>query len=125
MRSARLPRRASGVRAGRTPVGGRYVFSRRAAMVRSWRRNATGIGRRTRLRLDVLEDRALMDVGFRAIDGTGNNVNHSAWGGAGTDLIRKAPAAYSDGVSAPAGADRPSAREISNTIVAHPGETSS
>jgi peroxidase len=94
-------------------------------MVRSWRRNATGIGRRTRLRLDVLEDRALMDVGFRAIDGTGNNVNHSAWGSAGVDLIRKAPAAYADGFSTPAGADRPGAREVSNAIVAHPEETSS
>jgi peroxidase len=95
-------------------------------MVRSWRHNSTGIGRRCRLRLDVLEDRALMDVGFRAIDGTGNNVNHPAWGSAGADLLRKAPAAYADGFSTPAGADRPNPREISNAIVAHPdGETSS
>src|SRR3954471_3179375 len=118
MRSARLTRRASGVRAGRTPVGGRYVSSRRAAMVRSWRHNSTGIGRRCRLRLDVLEDRALMDVGFRAIDGTGNNLNHPAWGSAGADLLRVGPAAYADGFSTPAGADRPGAREISNAIVA-------
>jgi hypothetical protein len=53
---------------------------------------------------------------FRSIDGTGNNLDHPDWGSAGTDLLRIAPAAYADGVSAPAGADRPSARVISNTI---------
>ena len=94
-------------------------------MARSWHRKAAGAGRRSRLRLDVLEDRALMDAGFRAIDGTGNNLTHSAWGSAGVDLIRKAPAAYADGYSTPAGADRPGAREISNALVAHPDETSS
>ena len=48
-------------------------------------------------------------VGFRSIDGTGNNLANPDWGAAGTDLLRIAPAAYADGVSAPAGADRPSA----------------
>src|SRR5947209_10933471 len=41
---------------------------------------------------------------------------HAGWGAAGTDLLRVAPAAYSDGVSTPAGASRPGARVISNTI---------
>lgn len=78
--------------------------------------------RRSRLRLDVLEDRALMDAGFRSIDGMGNNLSNPTWGAAGVDLIRKAPAAYADGVSAPAGANRPGARAVSNAIVAHPDE---
>ncbi|HEX8204004.1 MAG TPA: peroxidase family protein, partial [Isosphaeraceae bacterium] len=54
--------------------------------------------------------------GVRSIDGSGNNLANPAWGRAGTDLLRRAPAAYADGVSAPAGANRPSARVISNTI---------
>jgi peroxidase len=52
----------------------------------------------------------------RSIDGTGNNVTNTTWGSAGVDLLRTAPAAYSDGVSSPAGADRPGARLISNTV---------
>jgi peroxidase len=55
-------------------------------------------------------------TGVAAIDGSGNNLSHPTWGGAGVALIRKALAAYADGVSAPAGTARPSAREISNAI---------
>jgi peroxidase len=91
-------------------------------MRRSW---GTRTRHRGRLALDRLEDRALMDAGFRSVDGTGNNLTHPDWGSAGVDLIRKAPAAYADGVSAPAGADRPSARAVSNALAAHPAETSS
>ena len=50
------------------------------------------------------------------VNGTNNNLTHPEWGGAGTDLIRIAPAAYADGVSAPAGANRPGARAISNAL---------
>jgi hypothetical protein len=54
----------------------------------------------------------------RSIDGTGNNLNNPHWGSAGQQLLRAAPADYADLISSPAGADRPSAREISNAIVA-------
>jgi hypothetical protein len=54
-----------------------------------------------------------LSVSVRPIDGTGNNPFHPSWGSAGVDLLRLAPAAYADGVSAPAGASRPSARKIS------------
>lgn len=54
----------------------------------------------------------------RNMDEHGNNSEHPQWGAAGARLRRMAPAAYADGVSAPAGADRPSARAISNAIVA-------
>src|ERR1041384_5328635 len=68
-----------------------------------------------------LELRQLMTAtGFRSIDGTDNNLAHSDWGRAFIDLLREAPAAYADGVSSPAGADRPGARAISNAIVAAP-----
>src|SRR5262249_46915162 len=65
----------------------------------------------------------------RTIDGSGNNVTdltnhpeHFYWGSAGTDLLRTAAAQYGDGISTPAGANRPSAREISNAIAAHPDD---
>jgi peroxidase len=54
----------------------------------------------------------------RSIDEYGNNVQHPDWGAAGARLLRMAPAAYDDGVAAPAGSDRPNARAISNAILA-------
>jgi hypothetical protein len=68
-----------------------------------------------RLRLELLEER-VQPSGFRTIDGTFNNPFMPFWGSAGTDLVRIAPSAYSDKISAPAGANRPSARTISNTL---------
>ena len=55
---------------------------------------------------------------FRSIDGSGNNLTETGWGSAGTDFLRLAPSDYGDGISTPAGGDRPSAREISNTVIA-------
>ena len=52
----------------------------------------------------------------RSIDGSGNNLLNPAWGQAGTDFVRVAPAAYADGVWAPAGAGLPDARTVSNTV---------
>ncbi len=59
----------------------------------------------------------------RTIDGTGNNLANPLLGSVGQQLARGADAEYSDGVSAPAGADRPSAREISNALSAQELET--
>ncbi|MFM8765356.1 MAG: peroxidase family protein [Spartobacteria bacterium] len=53
------------------------------------------------------------------LDGKLNNPGHTTWGVAGVDLMRFAPAAYSDGLSTPAGSSRPSARLISNTLCDH------
>ena len=50
------------------------------------------------------------------LDGKLNNPFHTTWGVAGADIMRFAPAAYSDGLSTPAGSTRPSARVISNTL---------
>ena len=56
---------------------------------------------------------------FRSYDGTGNNLAHPAWGSAGSDYLREGSGAhYGDGVSSPAGGTRPSARAISNAVVA-------
>ncbi|MCM2369003.1 peroxidase family protein [Aporhodopirellula aestuarii] len=52
----------------------------------------------------------------RSIDGTGNNLDDPLLGSAGQPLLRVADADYGDGISTPAGEDRPSAREISNAL---------
>ena len=69
-----------------------------------------------RLQIETLETRTLPSGGIEPINGVGNNVANPALGSAGTDLFRIAPAAYADGASAPAGANRPSARDISNLL---------
>jgi hypothetical protein len=66
--------------------------------------------------IEPLEQRCLLDTGFRSITGFGNNIANPTLGEAGTDLIRIAPAAYADGVNAPSGANRANARFISNTL---------
>jgi peroxidase len=73
---------------------------------------------------EQLESRQMMSATpvastIRSVDGTGNNLANPAWGAVGQALLRLAPAAYSDGLSAPAGTSRPSARVISNTLSTH------
>ncbi len=54
---------------------------------------------------------------FRSYDGSGNNPAHPAWGAAGAQYLRERSGAhYADGLNAPAGANRPGAREISNAL---------
>lgn len=57
---------------------------------------------------------------FRSIDGSGNNAAHPEWGMAGQVFLRMASSDYADGANAPAGADRPSARAISNAVAVLP-----
>lgn len=54
----------------------------------------------------------------RSFDGTGNNVSQPELGSTDEQLLRVAPAAYSDGISSPAGADRANPRAISNLLSA-------
>src|SRR5207253_202903 len=71
--------------------------------------------------LESLEQRVFLSAAdTRSLDGSGNNLLHPDWGAAGTALLRLAQAAYTDGLSTPAGSTRPSARLISNTVAAHP-----
>lgn len=69
---------------------------------------------------EVAEVRVLLSAS--PIGGVGNNVAHPDWGSAGTDLLRKAPAAYADGVSSPGGQNRPSPRAISNAVSDQAGQ---
>ena len=55
-------------------------------------------------------------VEFRSIDGSANNLTNPRWGATGVELLRLAPVGYADGISAPAGATRASARAISNAV---------
>ncbi|HSV15085.1 MAG TPA: peroxidase family protein [Tepidisphaeraceae bacterium] len=73
--------------------------------------------------MEPLEARILFAADIRTLDGTGNNLAHLTWGSTNVDLLRLAPAQYGDGISSPAGANRPSARVISNAIAAHPADT--
>lgn len=61
-------------------------------------------------------------VEVRSLDGTGNNLNNTELGSTDEALLRVAENEYSDGISAPAGLDRPSAREISNAVADHESE---
>ena len=61
-------------------------------------------------------------AGFRTIDGSGNNQEHPEMGSAGVHLARWADSDYGDGISSLAGADRPSARAITNAVCAQSGD---
>lgn len=58
---------------------------------------------------------------LRSYDGSGNNVVHPDWGSTGSPFLRRTAAAYADGVDSPAGANRVSARQISNAVAAASG----
>lgn len=72
--------------------------------------------RRLSSNIEPLESRVHLSTAVESVDGTGNNLANPTWGAAGTDLIRLAAAAYSDGISAPALANDLSARAISNIL---------
>lgn len=66
----------------------------------------------------MMADPPVFGVDYRTIDGTLNNLANTTWGAAGTPMIRTAPVGYADGVNAPAGPTRPSARAVSNAVAA-------
>jgi hypothetical protein len=58
----------------------------------------------------------------RSLNGSGNNVANPQWGAINTPLLREASGAhYADGIWAPNGDSRPSARVISNALSAEGG----
>lgn len=72
-----------------------------------------------KLRVETLERKELLAVdGFASFDGFGNNEDNPTLGAAGEQFIRVADAAYDDGLSEPARADGPNAREISDLLSA-------
>ena len=67
------------------------------------------------------KDKGGRDLGFRSIDGTGNNTNNPEMGATFTDLRRLLSSDYGDGISTLAGENRPSAREVSNGVATQEG----
>ncbi|HHB78623.1 MAG TPA: T9SS type A sorting domain-containing protein [Saprospiraceae bacterium] len=59
----------------------------------------------------------------RAIDGTGNNVNHPTWGAYDSPLLTPSGLDFSDGVSEPSGISRPTPRNVSNALFAQDGRS--
>ncbi len=53
---------------------------------------------------------------FRTLDGTLNNPTHPYWGAANIRVLTPGTIGYADGISEPAGHDRPNPRQISNMI---------
>ncbi len=78
------------------------------------------VRQKRRVLLENLESRQMFAADLRTFDGTGNNLKNTEWGSTEEQFLRIAPAQYADGKSAPAGASRISAREISNLLAAHP-----
>lgn len=90
------------------------------------RLRAQSQNRRRRLRdrrIESLEQRTLLSATWAPIDGVGNNVDNPTWGSTEIPLLRVADADYADGVSSPSGADRSSARAISNAVAAQTEST--
>jgi hypothetical protein len=56
------------------------------------------------------------ELGFRRLDGSGNNLQRPDMGAAGTQLRRWVPPDYADALAQPAGPHRPSARAVSNIV---------
>ncbi|MBK7342029.1 MAG: T9SS type A sorting domain-containing protein [Saprospiraceae bacterium] len=54
--------------------------------------------------------------GYRTIDGFNNNLIYKSWGAAGENQLTLGTIGYADGISEPAGPDRPNARAISNLL---------
>lgn len=61
-----------------------------------------------------------MNLDVIPLNGVGNNIDYPNWGSVNQKLLRLSPADYGDGISSPAGADRPSPRVISNTFSVSP-----
>ena len=57
-----------------------------------------------------------------SLDGTGNNVTNPNWGSVNEHLLRMSPVAYTDKISSPSGANRPSARTASNVFSVSPAD---
>lgn len=76
----------------------------------------TGAAANSSVNLEELFQSTIVEVA--AIDGTGNNLLDSELGSTNEQLLRIVSVEYGDGISTPAGEDRPSAREISNVVAA-------
>ncbi|XP_022235114.1 dual oxidase-like, partial [Limulus polyphemus] len=63
------------------------------------------------------DDRRLAHTEKQRYDGWYNNLAHPEWGSIESQLVRKAPPSYADGVYMLAGQDRPSPRAVSQALL--------
>ena len=71
----------------------------------------------------AIDDVAISSEDFASIDGEGHNLSRETWGSVGQVLENWTTVSYEDGVSSPTGQNRISAREVSNIVIATPGDT--
>ena len=94
------------------PERRRSSLVQRPAVVPAWARGDRG----------TFPERAVYPDEFRTIDGWGNNPDSPWFGSVGMPMIRKGPIAYDDMFGdMPARSGGPSARLVSNTVVAQSG----
>lgn len=80
-----------------------------------------GEERRDRARGNRNNDRRMVESReIRSYDGSNNNLTNTSWGATFEHLQRFADADYADGISELAGANRPSARAVSNDVADQP-----
>ena len=72
--------------------------------------------------LAIIAGAAVSSADVRSMDGSGNNIANPDWGARGQHLIRLSGVYYADGIEALSGADRPSARHVSNIVFDQEGE---
>lgn len=102
-------------------------MKRRATGTRLGKLASEQLEQRQMLAADVLDNLDLEQIQddtltqeVAPVDGTGNNEANPDYGAAGVELLRLTTVEYADGLSTPAGEDRPSAREVSNTVADQP-----
>lgn len=106
-------------------VGDRYYYENDGALTSAEKseirstRLADVIRRNTGLEIipdEVFKALPSTILANRTIDGTFNNPNNPSWGASHSRIPVRTPFAYGDGISSPAGLDRPNPRVISNEI---------
>ncbi|KAK3099000.1 hypothetical protein FSP39_025146 [Pinctada imbricata] len=98
----------------------KHQYDLRTTMLYICERHFQKLAGRSLLTVFCTIDRDLNDTEPNTYDGWYNNLVHPDWGAIDGQLIRRSPAAYSDGVFEPAGRGRPNPLDISTA--AHSGQ---
>ncbi|HQX52475.1 MAG TPA: peroxidase family protein [Planctomycetaceae bacterium] len=93
-------------------------FNASGSMKVSGRRRRNPVNQVLAQAVELCEIRQLLSATYASIDGVGNNVETPHLGSVNIELLRIADPQYADGVSTPAGPNRPDARFVSNQVIA-------
>src|SRR5260370_39443266 len=94
----------------------KYIWLKSLLARKSKRAMSTNRPRTVKPAVEHLEQRCLLDSGFRSITEFGNNIANPTWGIAGDALLRKSPVAYADGHNSPSTPNNLNPRAISNDL---------